>query len=56
MKKIVRYNIRLNVKTLKSIFEFFSMNKDNTIIELMTTNDKTREALKEYKNNILFLI
>ena len=53
MKKTVRYNIRLKVKTLKSIFEYFGMNKDNTIIELMTTNDKTREALKEYKNNIL---
>ena len=53
MKKIIRYNIRLNVKTLKSIFGYFNMDKSNTIIELMTTNDKTREALKEYKNNIL---
>jgi hypothetical protein len=53
MKKTIRYNIRLNVKTLKSIFEYFGMNKDNTIIELITTNEKTREALKEYKSNIL---
>ena len=54
MKKIIRYNIRLNVKTLKNIFGYFNMDKSNTIIELMTTNEKTREALnKDYKKNIL---
>ena len=53
MKKIVHYNIRLNIKTLKEIFNYFSMNKDNTIIELVTNNKSTREALYEYKNNIL---
>ena len=44
----IKYNIRLNVKTLKSIFEYFNMNEKNTIIKLVTKNKKIIEEAKEY--------
>lgn len=44
----IKYNIRLNVKTLKSIFEYFKMNEKNTIIRLVTNNKKIIEEAKEY--------
>ena len=55
----IKYNIRLNVKTLKSIFEYFDMNEKNTIIRLFTSNNELKEELKEYicdlKDNSIFL-
>ena len=48
----VHYNIRLNIKTLKTIFEYFKMNEKNTIICLNTKSDKIRKNIEEYKNNI----
>ena len=49
----IKYNIRLNIKTLKTIFEYFNMDEKNTIIELNTKREKVRENIQEYKSNIL---
>ena len=55
----VKYNIRLNVKTLKSIFEYFNMNEKNTIIKLVTKNESIKNDIKEYifdiKDNNIYL-
>ena len=51
----IRYNIRLNIKTLKTIFEYFEMNENNTIIELNTPREKVREAIGEYKDNVVLI-
>ena len=55
----IKYNIRLNVKTLKSIFEYFNMNEKNTIIKLVTNNKNIIEEAKEYiydiKDNNVYL-
>ena len=36
------YNIRLNINTLKTLFEYFKMDENNTIIELNTKREKVR--------------
>ena len=55
----IKYNIRLNVKTLKSIFEYFKMNEKNTIIKLVTNNKDFISDAKEYifdiKDNNVYL-
>ena len=51
----IHYNIKLNIKTLKTIFEYFNLNENNTIIELNTKREKVRENIQEYKNNILLI-
>ena len=55
----IKYNIRLNVKTLKKIFEYFDMNEKNTIIRLFSNNKNLQEDVKEYifdiKDNSIFL-
>ena len=47
----IRYNIRLNINTLKTLFEYFKMDENNTIIELNTKREKVRENIQEYKDN-----
>ena len=55
----IKYNIRLNVKTLKSIFEYFKMNEKNTIIKLVTNNKELTKELKDFiileEDNNLYL-
>ena len=51
----INYNIRLNIKTLKDIFEYFKMDEKNTIIELNTKREKVRDNLEEYKDKILLI-
>lgn len=51
----IRYNIRLNINTLKTLFEYFKMDENNTIIELNTKREKVRENIQEYKDNILLV-
>ena len=51
----IHYNIRLNIKTLKDIFEYFKMDEKNTIIELNTKREKVRDNLEEYKDKILLI-
>jgi len=49
----IKYNINLNVKVLKDIFSYFDMNENNTIIRLVSKNQKVIENLNEYKENII---
>ena len=49
----VSYNIRLNINTLKTIFKYFDINEDNTIICLNTKSEKVRENINEYKDKII---
>ena len=55
----IKYNIRLNVKTLKSIFEYFKMNEKNSTVKLVTSNKRILEEAKEYiydvKGNNIYL-
>ena len=44
----IKYNIRLNVKTLKNIFEYFKMNEKNSTIKLVTTNKRILDEAKDY--------
>jgi len=50
--KNFKYNIKLNIKTLKSIFEYFKMNEKNTIVKLVTKNKNIIEDAKEYIYNV----
>ncbi len=52
----IKYNIRLNVKTLKTIFSLFDMNEKNSIIELVTSNDNTVKNIDEYKSNVIKIV
>ncbi len=51
----IKYNIRLNINTLKTLFDYFKMDENNTIIELNTKREKARENIQEYKDNILLI-
>ena len=51
----IKYNIRLNINTLKTLFNYFKMDENNTIIELNTKREKARENIQEYKDNILLI-
>ena len=51
----IRYNISLNIKTLKDIFEYFKMDDKNTIIELNTKREKVRENIEEFKDKVLLI-
>ena len=54
MNKVsLKYNIRLNVKTLKHIFTYFDMNEKNSIVELVTSNKNVFENIGEYKDNVI---
>ena len=51
----IKYNIRLNINTLKTLFEYFKMDEKNTIIELNTKRQKVRENINDYKDNVLLV-
>ncbi len=51
----IKYNIKLNIKVLKSIFDYFNMNENNTIIELHTNREKARENINEYKDKVILV-
>ena len=53
MNRVVKYNIKLSIQTLKSFFSYFDMNEKNTIIKLATRNDKVMDTLSDYKDNII---
>lgn len=49
----ISYNIKLNINTLKTLFEYFNMDENNTIIELNTKRELARKNLQEHKKNII---
>ena len=55
----IKYNIRLNVKTLKSVFDYFKMNDKNSTIKLVTSNKRILEEASDYiydvKGNSIYL-
>lgn len=53
MNRVLKYNIRLSIKVLKELFNYFDMNESNTIIELVTRNEKVIKEIDEYKDNII---
>ena len=55
----IKYNIKLNVKTLKDIFNYFNMSSTNSIVKLVSNNKNLIEDVKEYtvriKDNNIYL-
>ena len=49
----LKYNIRLNIKTLKDILAYFDMSDKNTLIELVTYK-KINKELDKYKEHIAY--
>ena len=49
----IRYNIRLNIRTIQNIFKYFHMDEKNTLFELVTQNDKLIDELNSIKSNIV---
>ena len=52
-KYSLKYNINLDIKTLKYIFTYFDMNEKNTIIKLVSSNKNVFNNLSEFKDNII---